>query len=757
MVDRKSRKINFIETAFARGNRSLREGELQAAILSYRQAINDTPGFSSSIRKNLDFTEKKLLKDIVIKINRLANEGKVLSSAVSEELQNATCAFFDVEWYLTQNQDLSNIVDNLFEHYLKSGRFEGRKARFINPFSDKPPAEIDNYFYSLGYLKENQDVSDSGVEPFGHYVLHGHGEGRAISTAGLGLLYDANTSYDVKIECGKIAGAAGYKYLPLRKPPNLAVILNSLIEKPYFSIVVPVFNTPVGLLTCLYNSLLDQWYPYFELIFVDDASTSPGISEEINKFVDERVRLISLNENCGISEATNHGVAHAKGDYIVFMDHDDELTSNCLYELAICVNSDNPDFIYSDEDKIDQSGKFVEPHFKPAWSPDTLMSTMYVCHVSCVRATILKSIGGLRSIYDGCQDWDLILRVAEVTNRICHIPKVLYHWRILPGSIAESIGAKPYVRNASKNVREDALRRRGLNGTLEELPGRDGYYRVNYHPSGMPLVSIIIPTRDNQKILKICIDSIINNSSYKNLEIVIVNNGSRDSETLKYLHQLDGMYRIRVVRHDIDFNFSELCNVGALKSNGDFLLFLNDDTKVLTADWIERLVGYAQLKHIGAVGAKLLYPNNTVQHVGVLNLENGPGHAFVGNHRFDACYYMRGVIEYNWLCVTAACLIIQREKFMKHDMFDEDFPIAYNDVELCFRLHKSGLFNVVTPAVELIHYESISRGVDHKDGVKSKRLSADRRRLYMKHPSYFQWDPFFSVNLHPNGFNFQLI
>lgn len=552
-------------------------------------------------------------------------------------------------------------------------------------------------------------------------------------------------------------GFPGYTYFVPRKPDDLDRIIAAMKQQPRFSIVVPIYNTPSDLLAKMVKSVMSQWYPYWELILADDASTSAQTREDLAALNDHRVAILNLPINQGIAGATNAALRRATGDFVVLLDHDDELTDDCLLELALCINRENPDYIYSDEDKISPDGSFTEPHFKPDWSPDSMMSTMYVCHVSCIRRSLLEQVGGLRSEYDGCQDWDLVLRLTEKTNRIAHIPKVLYHWRIIPASIASDIAAKPYVLEASKRVREDALKRRGLSGRVEPIEQVQGYFRVRYDVQGDPLISIIIPSRDNCEVLRRCVDSIVGQSSYSNFELVIIDNGSADPKTLHFLDEVKEQNGISVIRHDAPFNFSELNNIGVSHARGEILLFLNDDTEVLSADWLQRMAGYAQLEHVGAVGAKLLYPGGSeIQHAGILNLEDGPGHAFLRQAADATGYYMRNLLEYNWLAVTGACLMVERRKFESIGGFDETLPVAYNDVELCFRLHEAGFYNVVCQSVSLIHHESVSRGADHLSAEKRARLERDKHRLFALHPGYFQYDPFHSPNLHPNGINFEI-
>ena len=306
-------------------------------------------------------------------------------------------------------------------------------------------------------------------------------------------------------------------------------------------------------------------------------------------------------------------------------------------------------------------------------------------------------------------------------------------------------------------MRKDALVRRGLQGVVEGVEQVPGYFRVNYLPQNNPLISIIIPTRDHAKVLQCCIESIEAKSSYRHFEIIVMDNGSTDAATLALLTSLEQGQRAQVIHHDQPFNFSELNNIGARAAHGELLLFLNDDTEVMSADWMERMAGFAQLAHVGAVGAKLLYPNGKVQHNGVLNLADGPQHALLNTPADAPGYFMRNLLDYNWLAVTGACLMASAENFRAVGGFDEHFPIAYNDVDLCFRLADAGLYNVVCSAVQLTHYESQTRGLDHLDAAKRKRLQDELQSLYAKHPRYFQHDPFHNPNLHPNGIHFELL
>lgn len=552
--------------------------------------------------------------------------------------------------------------------------------------------------------------------------------------------------------------ASQYCYLPPRRTPSIERALSGLARHPLISIITPVYGVAPRYLEKLIHSVEQQWYSNWELILVEDA----GPNEDTRRFMqgldDPRIKVRFLEQNGGISHASNIALSMARGEYVAFLDHDDELTLDALYEVVKVINEHDPDLIYSDEDKIDATGNFSDPFFKPGWSPDALMSIMYTCHLCCIRSHLVEAVGGLRLGYEGAQDYDLILRITEQTQRVVHIPKVLYHWRILPSSIASSIDAKPYASDAVRRVKEDALQRRMLSGCVESVAQMPGQFRINYRPIGTPLVSIIIPTRDNYSILRQCIESILEKTRYGNYEIILMDNQSVDENALAYYRSLDLLPQIQLQRYPHPFNYSAINNLASRYAKGEFLLFLNDDTQVIEGDWLERLLGFAQLEHVGAVGAKLLFPGSErIQHCGVLNLADGPGHAFYNARNDMPLYFGRNILDWNWLAVTGACLMVARHKFESIGGFDEALPIAYNDVDLCLRLHRAGWHNVVCSAVTLVHHESVSRGVDHEDAVKLKRLGRERRKLFHKHPGYFMRDPYYNNNLHQNSVDFLVL
>lgn len=690
---------------------------------------------------------------------------------------------FDTSWYLHRYPDIAANGISPLTHYIKYGSKEGRDP---HPF-----------FNAKWYSEINTDVKSKNIDPLLHFLLFGRAEGRLpnpdfnperyhalrpdVAAHGLTALehylhhglFEGQAWHDPARAAGRETigfrpsgkgyymdgSEKAYTYITEHKPADLQEKIGNLAIRVTFSIVVPVYNTPGDLLLRLYESVKSQWYSDWELIFIDDRSTDERVKAQLQEIEksDERVKLFVTGRNEGISGATNAGLAKAGGDYIVFLDHDDELTDNCLYELAICINETGADFIYSDEDKIDEDGNYVQPFFKPDWSPDTFMSTMYTCHVSCVRRSLASSVGELDSRYDGAQDWDFILRVTEKAEKIAHIPKVLYHWRILANSIASDIGAKPAAVERSKEARLAAIARRGLKGSMMDLEHLPGHSVPVYELPENTSVSIVIPSKNNKAYLSKCVSSIIEKSSFTDYEIIVVDNGSTATETLNYFADISRNPKIRVIPKPIPFNFSALCNFGAAEATGDVIIFLNDDTEVIDADWMQRLAAHSLLPHAGCVGAKLLYGHDgSVQHNGIVNLADGPGHAFIGSPANAPGYFARNVLDGNWLAVTAACLAIERGKFEAVGGFDEDLGVAYNDVELGFRLYEAGFYNVCCASVQLTHHESVSRGIDQLSPEKMKRLLREKEYLYSKHPRFYMHDPFFNTNLHPNDPHFNL-
>jgi GT2 family glycosyltransferase len=467
-----------------------------------------------------------------------------------------------------------------------------------------------------------------------------------------------------------------------------------------------------------------------------------------------KIKVVFRKENGNISAASNSAIQIATGDYLALLDHDDELTPDALYEVAQLIHQDPcVDFIYSDEDKIDQNGKRLDPFFKPDWSPDYFYACMYTCHLGVYRKSLIDQIGGFRSDYDGAQDYDLVLRVTEQTNNIRHIPKVLYSWRIVPTSTAMSGDAKPWAYVAAKRALEEMLRRSNYPGRVEEGE-RLGFFRVRRNIIGNPLVSIVIPSAgksiefDGKKtvLLEQCIRSIRELSSYQNIELIVVDGCDLSDGILENIKGDD----LRLVRCDRPFNYSMRMNWGVKEAQGEFILCLNDDIEVISPDWIESMLQFAQQKEIGAVGAKLLFPNHKIQHNGVVVLNGNPGHVFYGYDQEHPGYFLSNIVNRNYIAVTGACLMIRKSLYEEVRGFDEFFPLNYNDVDFCLRLHQAGYRNVVTPYAQLYHYESMTR----EKGLQPKEWNNFNHR-WREYLTSLGGDPYYSSYLSDDG-NFDL-
>ena len=531
---------------------------------------------------------------------------------------------------------------------------------------------------------------------------------------------------------------------------NENVDFTDLKLQPLISIITPVYNAEDNHLIECIESVIHQTYDNWELILVDDKSTKPSMRRIIEDYSQhEKVSAVFRAENGHISKTTNDGIEASKGEYIAFLDCDDTLNLNALYHVVSKIN-ENPsyEFIYSDEDKLSADGKNrFDPYFKPEWSPDLLMSCNYINHFSVYKAKIVKKLGGLRSQYDGAQDHDLILRASEVikSENIGHIPKILYHWRVSEHSTALDIENKGYVFEAMRGVKEEALKRRGLKGNLI-FDNETSQYIVEYcHPS-TPLVSIVMLSKDNVEMFRKCVRSIQENTLYSNIEILVVDNGSNEKNKIE-MSEFCKENHIEYLYQAMDFNFSRMCNIGAAASNGEFVLFLNDDVEVIQSNWIDILLGQASLPYAGAVGAKLLYPNSDlIQHTGIISIDQGPSHALLKKSDNKIICNSRNRFNYNYLAVTGACLLIEKEKFVSVEGYDENLPIGYNDVNLCLKLKEKGYYNVVRSDVTCYHHESVSRGDDSRDPEKLKRLIGEKQQLYTRFPKYKDNDPFVNEN-----------
>lgn len=518
---------------------------------------------------------------------------------------------------------------------------------------------------------------------------------------------------------------------------------------PLISVVIPIYNIEREYLMECLDSILNQSYQNFEICLADDCSTNEETLETLKEYEnkDKRIKVCYRKENGHISKATNSALALATGEFIALMDNDDILVPDALYENVKVLNMDQSiDMIYSDEDKIDMEGKRRDPNFKPDFSPDTFLSCNYICHFTLMRKSIIDKIGGYRVGYEGAQDYDLFLRFTEQTNKIYHISKLLYRWRMIPGSTAATIDSKGYAIERGRMALEDAMKRRGIDAVVKNHD-KASIYMIDYKLEKEPTVSIIIPTRDLPDVLDVCLHSIFSKTLYKNYEVIVVNNNSEKQETFDLFRKYkETCSNFKVVDANIEFNYSKINNIAIAQSDSEYIVLLNNDTEIITDDWLRTMVSYAAQDHIGAVGAKLLYPDNTVQHCGILAGVGGvASHYGLMEPRQSLGIYGRLCVPFNYSAVTAACLAIKRSKYDEVNGLDESFEVSYNDVDLNFKLLEKGYYNVCLPQVELYHYESKSRGLP-TSGAKYRQFLDEQQRMYDKWGSIIDRDPFYNSN-----------
>ena len=522
-----------------------------------------------------------------------------------------------------------------------------------------------------------------------------------------------------------------------------------LSYKPLFSIVMPVFDVEEQWLRKALDSVLAQVYPHWEACLADDASTQPHVKRVLREYQgrDQRIKITYRPENGHICAATNSALSLVTGDFICLMDHDDEIAPDALFEFARLLNErPDTDMIYSDEDKIDVRGNRFEPFFKPDWSPEYLETCMCTSHFACYRTEVVKKIGRFRIGYEGSQDYDFVLRFVEQTEKILHIPKVFYHWRAHPQSTASSTMAKDYASEAALKALRDRLQRTDATGRVTArryLPS----YRIDRDVKGNPLVSIVIPSAgpmakihgNVRDVLVNCISSIYEKSTYRNFEIIVVASRQLKSTTTDLISPTNS----RVIPMNGPFNFSGAINLGASHARGEYLLILNDDTEVIAPRWIEAMLQLAQSPRIGAVGAKLYYHDNTIQHVGVtLNGDGLPDHLCLGYPGNSPGHCLSFVGNRNCLAVTGACLMSSTAVFFKIGRFNEDFPLHYNDVDYCLKLHKAGYRIVYAADAELFHYEGQS---------KVGTVKPDEMQFFLKLWEHeYSVDPYYNINFDRN-------
>lgn len=550
--------------------------------------------------------------------------------------------------------------------------------------------------------------------------------------------------------------AVRYRISGRRRKSETAVAFDKKVK---FSIVVPLYNTPIKFLRQMIESVRNQTYSNWQLCMADGSDDQHNyVGEYIRALCDERITYKKLSENKGIAENTNECIAMANGNYIALFDHDDLLHPSALFEMAKAIEERDADFIYTDEVTfVGRPNNITIYNFKPDYSPDTLRSYNYICHFTAFSKQLLDVVGGFKSEYDGSQDYDLILRLTEKAKQIVHIPKALYFWRSHKASVASDVSAKPYVVDSAKRALGAHLERLGLKGRIEDavVPTT---YKIQYNIKGTPLVSIIIPNKDHTEDLEKCLSSVYKKSTYKNFEVIVVENNSTEEKTFEYYEDAKAKYNnLKVITWESGFNYSAINNFAQSQAKGEYVLLLNNDIEVITHDWIEQMLMFAEREDVGAVGAKLYYDDDTIQHAGVIvGLGGVAGHSHKGFARDNPGYMARAAIAQNLSACTAACLMIRKDVYEEVGGLDEGYAVAFNDVDFCMKIRAAGYLIVFTPFAEFYHYESKSRG-DEDTPEKRARFNGEIFRFQERWEKELKvGDPYYNPNLSLDSEDFAL-
>ena len=529
---------------------------------------------------------------------------------------------------------------------------------------------------------------------------------------------------------------------------------------PLISIAVPAYQTPVEFLRQMIESLIVQTYSNWELCIVNASPDNEEMQKVLAEYSagDSRVRFCNLKENLGIAENTNRAFAMTKGEFVGLLDHDDLLAPNALYEI-VKILQDHPqaDALYTDEDKVTtELDEHFQPHLKPDFNLDLLRSNNYICHFFVVQKSIVEKAGGFRKEFDGAQDYDFIFRCTENAGEVLHVPEILYHWRTHKASTADNPASKMYAFEAGKRAIEAHLERTGTKGEVSHTQDL-GFYRVKYPVQGKPLVSVIIPNKDEKETLQTCLEMLEKNTGYQNFEIIIVENNSTTDEIFRYYKELSGNRKIHLLRWGKVFNYSAINNFAAAHAKGEYLLFLNNDVKSINPDWLEEMLGVCQRPEVGGVGAKLIYPDNTIQHAGcVIGMGGIAGHMFVDMPADRTGYLHKASLLQDMSAVTAACLLMKKEVFEQAGGFTEELAVAFNDVDLCLKVRKNGYLIVYDPYAKLYHMESKTRGAeDSKEKVRRFQTEIEYMRCHWI-DILKNGDPCYNKNLSLTKWNYSL-
>lgn len=534
---------------------------------------------------------------------------------------------------------------------------------------------------------------------------------------------------------------------------------------PKISILVPLWNTPQDFLQEMIGSVQKQTYANWELCLADGSDDAHAyVGEYCRKLAEKDLRIVyqKLAKNEGISGNTNQCYKLATGEFIGLFDHDDILHPCALYEYVKAINEQDADFVYCDEAtfKSPDIDRMITMHFKPDYAIDNLRANNYICHFSVFARDLLEGTELFRTQFDGSQDHDMILRLTDNAKKVVHVPKLLYYWRAHAGSVAGNIEAKPYVVEAARGAVADHLRRHGFSHfTITSTRAFETIFKISYEIIGEPKISIVIPNKDHAEDLRRCIKSIVEKSTWENYEIIVVENNSETKEIFSYYEELKNNPQIKIVTYEGAFNYSKINNLGVSQATGDYVLLLNNDTQVITVNWMEELLMYAQRQDVGAVGGKLYYGDKTIQHAGVvigLGAHRTAGHVHYRQKRENLGYMGRLCYAQNMTAVTGACLMVKKKLYEAAGGLDEGFAVSLNDVDFCLKLRRMGYLNVFTPFAELYHFESVSRGLDDQ-GEKAARYNEESARFREKWKAELEaGDPYFNPNFSLDKSDFSL-
>lgn len=766
--------LNFLRTGkeafFYLLKRKDEEIERQRAVAQGFKAEIDRLQSAELNKPAVSLTWKELLRLGVRKAKYTATNARYAFSQPYRVIERS--GLFDTAFYLACNPDLRSSLINPLIHYLEHGHREGRNPnplfetswywlaypevaeQGINPLyhyasvgwrEGRNPCAM---FESDYYLRCYPQVRESGLSPLAHYLTQGARQGYKPNP-----LFDSGYYLESNADVRESGENPLYHYIRqgIWEGRSTVRIQESFPSLPKISILTPVYNVPAQYLRACIDSVLAQTYEHWELCLVDDASSEHHVQTVLEEYrnLDPRIKVTCLTENRGIAGATNAAAEMATGEYIGFLDNDDELTRNALLEVVRALNQEKADIVYSDECIVDVDGNLLEAHHKPDFSPDLLLCHNYITHFLVLRADLYASVGGVASVCDGAQDYDLLLKATERAERIAHIPKILYRWRTLPSSTSADPGAKSYADVAGKKALEAALVRRAVQGEVYygNLPF---YYRVKRRLAKRPLISIIIPFRDQPDYLRQCINRLLERTVYPHYEVLGISNNSELEETFALMEKLSASdQRVRFVEYNHPFNYSAINNFGVSECQGEHVVLMNNDIEVLNSDWLEAMLEHSQRPEAGAVGAKLYYPDDTIQHAGVIiGIGGFAGHGHRHFARSSAGYFNRLNCIQNLSAVTAALLMVKRSCYEQVNGLDEEhLGVALNDVDFCLKLRQAGYLNIFTPYAEAVHHESISRGYED---------TPEKKARFQQEVSYFQakWreilqagDPYFNCNL----------